>query len=196
LPFVVPNIPFAFGSRVGATALNGSLTPTQSGSVSRIGGSLTATPPFGVFAATCSWGFRVGPAPIGKTTLTVAASGTTFERGYSWTFGGYSSAIAEISTTIEELFSNRRTRRLELVRSVTSAPTSIFNLTNWAGGWQLHTRDGNAATLLIMPIRPKLIYRFWINSVQSASFSGGITGIGMTVSNFHFDMDPVFFSFS
>lgn len=197
MPFVVPNIPFAFGSRSGATFLFGSLNPTQSGGVSRIGGSLMATPPAGLFTATCSWGFMAGPAPIGATTLAVAASGTTFERANSWTFGGYSSATAEISTTVEEFFFNRRTRQLQFVRAVTSAPTPIFNFTNWALGYQIyHTRDATAATLLVMPIRPLRFYRWWINSVQSAGCSGGISGLGMAVSNFKFDMSPVFFAFT
>jgi hypothetical protein len=83
------------------------------------------------------------------------------------------------------------------VRAVTSAPTPIFNFTNWALGYQiLHIRDATAATLLVMPIRPLLFYRWWINSVQTAGCSGGISGLGTAVSNFKFAMSPVFFAFT
>jgi hypothetical protein len=197
MPFVVPNLQAASGSRSGATWLNGTLTLVQSGGVSRLGNSIGAGQPGGLITITTSWGFMMGMAGRRVTTLAVNASGTTFERASSWTFGGYASATAEISTTIEEFSINFRTGQLSLVRAVTSAPTPIFNLTNWGLGYEIaHIRNSTAATLLVMPARPRNLYRFWINSVQTAGTSGGFTGLGLAVSNFNYDIGPVFFAFT
>ncbi len=198
MPFVVPNLPFAFGSRTGNTTLLGSLNPTQSGGTSRLGAEIGASIPWGVIATTTSWGFTLAAPLRGATTLIVAASGTTFERASSVTWGGYASATAEISTTIEEFVFNRRTGVLDLVRAVTSAPTPIFNLTNWGIGAQVHTRDTTASTVLAMPIQTGRFrsFRCWINAQQSAGCSGGIGGAGGGVSRLFFDIGPVFFAFA
>ena len=195
MPFVVPNIPEAFGSRQGTTGLFGSLTPTQSGTVSRLSAALIAYPPLGVITTTVSWGFITGPAPPGTTTLIVSAIGTTREQAQSYTFGGYASAIADISITVEQFVRRRNLPpggfSLVFERSFNSGLTPIFNLTNWGVGVQDHNRNGTASTVFFTAITPGQFYRCWINSVQSASC--GVAG-GAT-SNFSFDMEPVFFSF-
>lgn len=197
MPFIVPNRPFATGSRTGATWLNGTLTLPQFGSISRLGNSIGAGMPWGLISITCSWGFDAGFAPAGTTTLVVNASGTTFERASSWTFGGYASARADISTTIEEFTVTPSTGAMSLARTFTSADTPIFNLTNWGLGYEIaHVRDATAATLLVMPIIVGRFYRCWVNSVQSAGTSGGLTGLAMAVSNFNFDVRPIFFVFA
>jgi hypothetical protein len=209
MPFVVPTLSDAFGSRAGNTILFGTLAPTQgfdaSGAfVSRLSASIAAGPPLGLFTTTQSWGFAAGFATPGTTSLTVTASGTTRERAEAWTLGGYSSATAEISVTVEEFrlvrvagMGKRPGFRLAFQQSVTSSPTAIFNLTNWVAGFQPnYTRDATAATVLVMPITPPRFYRCWINSVQSAGCSGGISGLGNALSNFTFDIGSVFFSFT
>jgi hypothetical protein len=170
--------------------VNGSLTPTQSGSVSRLWARIIAYPPFGLITTTCSWGFMAGLAPPGTTTLTVAASGTTFERATSQTFAGYASATAEISITVDEFVRLRRPRPRQppdfvFARSITSGPTPIYNLTNYVAGFEDHIRDGTDATVLVMPITPGRSYQWWINSVQSAGCQA-VTGYSSAVSNFAF----------
>lgn len=189
MPFVVPNLPFAFGSRSGTTAVGGSLNPIQSGSVSRIGATIAAYSPAGAIATTTSWGFMAGQAPKRRTSLVVAASGTTFERGATLAYGGYGSAAAEISITVEEFVNGA------LTRSVTSGPTPIIHIWSAVLGIQVHQRDATAATVLVMPIRPGRLYRWWINAVQSA-LCQGVTGPSYAISNFRFDMGPVFFAFT
>lgn len=198
MPFVTPTIPFAFGSRGGNTTLLGSLNATQSNGVFRIGAEIGASIPTGVITTRTSWGFVLGAPPPGTTTLVVIADGFTFERGSSMTWWGYASATAELSTTIEEFNFNRVTRRFELVRVATSAPTVIFNLTNYVLGAQSHLRDATAVTLLGMPVTPGRLkfYRCWINADQTASCHGGAGGAGGAVSRFFFDMDNVFFAFT
>jgi hypothetical protein len=165
MPFVVPNLSDAFASRSGTTAIGGSLTPTQSGSVSRIGATLAAYTPAGAITSTTCWGFMAGGAPRGARSLAVAASGTTFERAATLTYGGYSAAHAEISITVEEFEPVERvsSRLIDLdaldpgdgpaeflpvpgrplgslvfSRSVTSGPTTIIHIWSAVFGIQVH----------------------------------------------------------
>lgn len=103
MPFVVPTLPAFSFSNWGNAGVTRNLTPTQSGSTSRIGGSLYAAPPAGIEATFTAWGFRAGTAPPGTNFLLVTASGfATIERGYAGTLGGYASAYGDIAVTIEE----------------------------------------------------------------------------------------------
>jgi hypothetical protein len=201
MPFVMPYIPFSFGSRDGTTGLNGSLTPTQGVFFSRVGADICAYPPLGMILTTCSWGFWAGFAPEGSTTLTVAAQGPTFEGANAWTFGGYASASAEICITIEEFVRLRTGRRgwtLEFTRSITGAATGIFDFWTAGLGYQYQLRDSFAATLCNMATVPGRIYRCWVSALQSANCQGvsGVAGASFAVSNFFFDMSPVFYAFA
>src|SRR5258708_7461725 len=209
----------AFGSRQGSTAVFGSLTPTQTGTVSRLFASIMATPPLGMITTTCSWGFMAGAAPPGTTTLTVVATGTTVERATTSTWGGYASAAADISITVDAFVDRnvslsprippdigvilvpvpniRVAPDLAFAGSVTSGPTPIINLENWGVGFQLRERNmGTATVALVMPIIPGRFYQWQIESVQSAACQGGLFGGSSAVCNFTFDFGPVFFAFT
>ena len=198
MPTVPFTIPFASGSRAGNTTLLGSLNAIQGGGAFRIGAEIGASLPIGVISTRVSWGFTLGPAPPGTTTLIVIADGRTFERATAMTWFGSASATAELSTTIEELTFNRVTRTFDVVRAATSVPTTIFNLTNHVLGAQIHDRHATAVTLLGMPITPTRLtsYRCWINADQTATCFGGAGGAGGGISRFFFDMDGVFFAFT
>jgi hypothetical protein len=90
-----------------AGALQG-VTPSQSGSISRIGSSIygMAPGPAGTPPETdleSAWGFMAGKAPPGTSALTVAANGTTFIRGNCYAYsGGHASASGGIYAFVEE----------------------------------------------------------------------------------------------
>src|SRR3954452_24755447 len=125
MPFVTPTLSDAFGSRFGTTGVTGSLNPVNNGGVFNVGASIGAGPPFGVITTTTSWGFDAGRAPAGATSLVVSANGMTRERAQTFTagFGGFASADADLSITIEEFQRVRQPHAppsLARVRSVTS----------------------------------------------------------------------------
>jgi hypothetical protein len=90
-----------------AGALQG-VTPSQSGSISRIGSSIygMAPGPAGTPPETdleTAWGFMAGKAPPGTSVLTVAANGTAFIRGNCYAYsGGHAGASGSIYTYVEE----------------------------------------------------------------------------------------------
>ena len=91
----------------GAGAL-GSVTPSQSGSISRIGGSIygMAPGPAGTPPQTdleTAWGFMAGKAPPGTSNLTVSANGTAFIRGNCYAHsGGVAEATGGMYSFVEE----------------------------------------------------------------------------------------------
>jgi hypothetical protein len=115
VPAVVPTIPmFSLGHDNDprtypdmAGALGG-VIPSQSGSISRIGGSIygmspgpAGTPPETDLEN--AWGFMAGKAPPGTSSLTVAASGTAFIRGNCYAHsGGQAGGTADIYSFVEE----------------------------------------------------------------------------------------------
>lgn len=218
MPFAVPNIPSFSFSNWGNAGVFSNLTPTQSGSTSRIGGNLYAAPPAGVEATLTAWGFMAGTAPPGTTTLVVLARGFgTTQRGVAETFGGYARAYGEIAVTIEE-FEPLMPVDVDLPAageevaeiadptaivgtvvfksSVTSAPTIIINQETTAIGYQLHIGDGAShVTALGMPITPGNAYRWWIVCRQHCVCQG-VSGFAWGGSNIAFDFGPVFFAFT
>jgi hypothetical protein len=224
LPFVVPTIPvFSFSSDAVGLALR-NLTPTQTGSTSRIGAALYAAPPIGVETATTAWGFMAGAAPPGSSILAITATGFgTLERGTAWTFGGYARAYGDISITVEEfVFEPLKPVHSGLVhdpdpgiehaeiappptampgrfvfkRAVTNAPTLIINQVTTAIGVQHYEGDGTAhSTAFVMPITPGNAYRWWIASLQSV-VAQGVSGPAFAGCNITFDFGPVFFAFN
>jgi hypothetical protein len=221
VPFVVPNIPtFSLSTNLAAAAFR-NVTPVQFGSISRIGSSIYATVPGGSATLFTAWGFMAGKAPPATSSLAIAASGLSMIRGNCYTAGGYARAYADIFVVVEEFEPvgvapahshglidphDSGTVHAELapeptavlgsiafVRRVHSASTILINQETSVLGYQLVALDNHPdATVLVMPITPGNVYRWWIASYQYCECA--VAGWGG--SNISFDLDPVFFVFA
>ncbi len=214
MPFVVPKIPaFSFSSDTVAGAVR-DVTPVQFGSISRIGSSIYATVPGGTEALFTAWGFMAGKAPPGSSSLAVAASGTTMIYGNCYTVGGYARAYADIHVVVEEFETLEPVHSglmhdsgiaelapgpgaglgtLVFKRRVSSNPTILINHETSALGYQIVALDNHPDfTVLVMPITPGNVYRWWIASYQFCQCALA----GWAGSNISFDFDPVFFAFT
>ena len=115
MPLAVPTIPMSLlghdndpGPYPDMAGAAQGITPTQSGSISRIGSSIygmspgpAGTPPETDLQT--AWGFMAGKAPAGTSALTVAANGTAFIRGTCWAHsGGQASAYGGIYAFVDE----------------------------------------------------------------------------------------------
>jgi hypothetical protein len=220
LPFVVPTIPVFSFSSWGNAGTNSNLTPTQTGSTSRIGGALYAVPPSGVETTLTAWGFMAGRAPPGTTSLAIAASGfATTQRGNCFAGGSYARAYGDIHVIVEEfeplqpvdveIIPDRDDETAEIAREptatlgslvfkrvVSGGPTIIINMETTFLGYQVNFSDGAShATVLVMPITPGNAYRWWIASQQN-TVCQAVSGPATAVSNIAFDFGPVFFAFT
>jgi hypothetical protein len=218
VPLVVPNIPVFSFSSDGAAGAFRNVTPVQFGSISRIGSSIYATVPEGTETLFTAWGFMAGKAPPGTSSLAVAASGLTMIRGNCFTAGGYARAYADIFVVVEEFEQLEPVDSglvdepdpdapveiapdptavlgsIVFVRRVHSASTIIINQETSALGYQITPPIDAApyATLLVMPITPGNVYRWWIASYQYCQCAVA----GWAGSNISFDFDSVFFAFT
>ena len=215
MPFVVPKIPtFSLFTDLAAAAYR-NVTPVQFGSISRIGSSIYATAPGGTVTLFTAWGFMAGKAPPATSSLTVTASGLSMIYGNCWTPSGYARAYADIFVVVEEfemlepvhsgLHDPHDSGTAEIApdpmaplgslvfkRRVSSNPTILINQETSFLGYQIVTLDNHPdATVLVMPITPGNVYRWWIASYQARS--GVLAGAG---SNISYDFGPVFFSFN
>lgn len=195
MPFVTPTLSDAFGSRFGTTGITGSLNPVNNDGVFNVGARIGAGPPFGVITTTTSWGFDAGLAPNGATSLIVTAEGMTAEGAETFTagFGGYASATAELSTTIEEF--QQVGGSLVRVRSLSGPRMPFIHIWSVAFGLQVHgPRRAPLAPVTLMPITSGLFYRCWINAIQSAMCQAA-TGPAGASCRFYFGMLTPFFAF-
>jgi hypothetical protein len=215
VPFVVPKIPaFSLSTDLAAAAVR-NVTPVQFGSISRIGSSIYATVPGGTVTLFTAWGFMAGKAPPGTSSLAVAASGLSMIRGNCYTPGGYARAYADIFVVVEEfetlepvhsgLGDTHDSGHAEIApgpgsalgslvfkRRVSSNPTILINHETIVIGYQIVALDNHPdATVLVMPITPGNVYRWWIASYQFCQ----VGGPGWAGSNISYDIDPVFFAF-
>jgi hypothetical protein len=195
MPFVTPTLSDAFGSRFGTTGITGSLNPVNNDGVFNVGARIGAGPPFGVITTTTSWGFDAGVAPSGATTLIVTADGMTNERGQTFTagFGGYASANAELSITIEEF--QQVGGSLARVRSLSSPRMPFIHIWSVAFGLQWHSHSAPFTPVMLMPITSGLFYRCWVNAIQSAMCQAA-TGPAGANCMFAFGMLTPFFAFN
>jgi hypothetical protein len=200
VPFVVPKIPtFSLFTDLAAGARR-NVTPVQFGSTSRIGNSIYATAPGGTVTLFTAWGFMAGKAPPGTSSLAVAASGLSMIYGNCWTPSGYARAYAdffvvveEFEGTLEPVLSPKALGHLVFKRQVSSNPTILINQETTVIGYQIVTLDDHPdATVLVMPITPGNVYRWWIGSYQYCQ----VGGPGWAGSNISFDFGPVFFAFA
>jgi hypothetical protein len=189
MPFAPPTMSRSSGARQGTTALFGTLTPARFGSTFQIGASIAAYTPLGAIITTSSWGLNLGAAPVGTSTLIVAASGLTFERASVFAAGAYGACDAEIGIDIEERLGGR------LVRAFSSAPTNIFSYWVAPVGFQFRMHNSQAATVFGMPVIPGRTYTCWITATQTASCSGVPSG-GHAASNFALGFQQIFFDFA
>jgi hypothetical protein len=194
MPYIVPDIPYAFASKTGASGVDGSLAPTQDGPISRVGANIRAGPPVGVIATTVSWGAVIGQAPAGTSALIVAATGRTLEFGATIAYGGYAGANAYVSITVEE-FSNGA-----FTRSVSGTAIPMLNLWSAPFGIQKREFEGNpnqpnaTPQLIFAGARPGRTYRVWVNANHSVQ-TYGMLGFTLARSNCHFDFYPIFYTF-
>jgi hypothetical protein len=222
MPFVVPPFPVSSGYREGTTSLLGTLTPIQSGTLSRLGARIGAYPPFGMITCTTGWRWWAGVAPERTKSLVVSASGFTFEKGGACAVGGYGSAQADLFITVEEFVPlapidvqlDRSTFKpaddpaefiplpgqieqasRQFLRAFTSGPTRIIRIWTAALGLQVLDQSSTANITFVMPVAPGNSYRCWLHAVQSAvCMSPGPAG--WAYSYFFLDFDPVFFAFT
>jgi hypothetical protein len=225
VPFVVPWLPYSFGSRGGTTVLYGSLTPVQGLRISRLGVSIAAYPPVGQITCITGWGFVAGVAPQESKSLTISASGTTIERSGAASFFGSAFAYCELYITVEEFAPlapvdvqfdpstlgggagpgdsisaplNPLAGRVFL-RAVDSGPTVIHNQQTAGFGLQgtgIVDRNATANITLVMPITPGNSYRCWLNAFQVAACHSPLTPIGWAFCNFTLDFPPIFYAFA
>jgi hypothetical protein len=158
VPAVVPTIPMSLlghDSETGpfpdmAGALGG-VIPSQSGSISRIGGSIYALVPDPAGAPPetdleTAWGFMAGKAPPGTSALTVAANGTAFIRGTCYAHGGGGAqASGDIYSFVEEFVPvgtpvheqdpslSSITHDHETVAEIDPGPTASIGSLAWTG---------------------------------------------------------------
>jgi hypothetical protein len=215
VPFAVPNIPaFSFTSD-GTAGSYRNVAPVQFGSISRIGSSIYATVPFGTETLFTAWGYMAGKAPPGTKSLAVNCSGLSMIYGNCFTTGGYARAYGEIYVLIEEfeelepvdsgLADTHDSGHAELAdptaplgslvhkRTRASNPTILLNHETFVLGYQIVALDAHPdITLLVMPITPGNVYRWWIACYQYCL----CTNAGWAGSNIAFDFDPVFFDFA
>jgi hypothetical protein len=221
VPFVVPTIPtFSLSTDLAAAAFR-NVTPIQAGATSRIGSSIYATAPGGTVTLFTAWGFLAGQAPPGTSSLAVAASGLSMIGGNCYTPGGYARAYGDIfvvveefepvgaapahagsglidvpDTGIEHLAPDPKAVLLAtsvFERRVHSASTVLINQETSVLGYQIVVLDNHPdATVLVMPITPGKVYRWWIACYQYCQV--GLAGWGG--SNISFDFGPVFFAFT
>jgi len=198
VPFVVPKIPtFSLFTDLAAAAFR-NVTPVQFGSTSRIGSSIYATAPGGTVTLFSAWGFMAGKAPPGTSSLAVAASGLSMIYGNCYTPGGYARAYADIFVVVEEFETLEPVHHpglghLVFKRRVSSNPTILINQETTVIGYQIVALDDHSdATVLVMPITPGNVYRWWIASYQYCQ----VGGPGWAGSNISFDFGPVFFAFT
>jgi hypothetical protein len=215
VPFAVPNIPaFSFFSDGVAGAVR-NVAPVQFGSISRIGSSIYATVPAGTESLYTAWGFTAGTAPPGTKNLAVNVSGLSMIYGNCYTVGGYARAYAEIYVAIDEFETlepvdsgladtpDSGVEELEdptaVIGSIVfkkrfaSNPTILLNHETSVLGYQIVALDDHPdITLLVMPVTPGNVYRWWIACYQFAQ----CVNAGWAGSNISFDFDPVFFDFA
>jgi hypothetical protein len=217
---MVPTIPvFSFTSD-GTGGVGHDLTPIQQGITSRVGGGLTAYPPWGAENVVTAWGLPVGAAPPGTSTLTVLARGFTFVRGMCYSLGGHARATADLRVCSEEFEPTARpvghsgrlmdtpdlgTEHAEIAplpttmlgtfrhgRTVWGPKVIVINQETSGLGVQWYSNDAEPDVPgLFTPITPGNFYRVWIQAFQSASCQGN----GDALSNIAFDFGPVFFAF-
>jgi hypothetical protein len=215
VPFAVPNIPaFSFFSDGVAGAVR-NVAPVQFGSIPRIGSSIYATVPAGTESLYTAWGFTAGTAPPGTKNLAVNVSGLSMIYGNCYTVGGYARAYAEIYVAIDEFETlepvdsgladtpDSGVEELEdptaVIGSIVfkkrfaSNPTILLNHETSVLGYQIVALDDHPdITLLVMPVTPGNVYRWWIACYQFAQ----CVNAGWAGSNISFDFDPVFFDFA
>jgi hypothetical protein len=220
---VIPTIPLVRVLSDGAAGVARDPTPTQMGTtfgtISRLGGSIAAYPPYGTAFAVSAWGFDAGAAPPGTSTLTVVARGSTFVRGFCYSFGGVASARAILEVRVEEFEQLGSSGRLIdkpdkpdpgiAYPEIGSSPTmpSTFRFTQNLHGPFLSVIDQDTDPIglqyfesdaeldapgLFTPITPGNLYRVWIWAAQEV-FS---LLHGDAVSNIAYDFGPVFFGFT
>jgi len=181
-----------------------------------------STGPGGTVTLFTAWGFLAGQAPPGTSSLAVAASGFSMIRGNCWTpGGGYARAYGDIFVVVEEFepvgaapahagsslidLPDTGTERLApdpaavllatslFKRRVHSASTILINQETIVLGYQIVALDNHEdATVLVMPITPGNVYRWWIASYQYCQ----VGGPGWAGSKIAFDFEPVFFAFT
>jgi hypothetical protein len=225
VPYVVPWLPYSFGSRGGTTVLYGSLAPQQGLRISRLGASIAAYPPVGQFTCETGWGFVTGVAPEGTTILTVTVEGPTVERSGAAAFFGNAFAYCELYILCEEFVplapvdvqfdpstlpgsgpgdatiaspGNPLAGRV-YSRTGISGPTVIINQTTpWGFGLQgsgVLDRNATAENTLTLPIAPGNAYRCWIKVFQVVGCHSPLTPAGWAFCNFTFDFGPIYYTF-
>jgi hypothetical protein len=131
----------------------------------------------------------------------VSADGLTLEFAGTFTagFGGFASADAELSITVEEF---QRVRvphapaSLIRVRSVTSGRMPFIHIWSAVFGLQVHHRGpAPFAPVFLMPIRTGRLYRCWFNAIQSAMCQAA-TGPAGASCKFYFGFIKAFFAFT
>jgi hypothetical protein len=150
----------------------------------------------------------------------VAVSGLSMIRGNCYTAGGYARAYADIGVLIDEFETlkpvdspvhsglggtsgagpaelapdpMRPIGTLVFKRRVASNPTILINHETAVIGYQIVGLDQHPDfTVLVMPIRPGNVYRWWIGSYQYCQCALA----GWAGSNIAFDFGPVFFAFA
>jgi hypothetical protein len=114
-------------------------------------------------------------------------------------FGGFVSADAELSITIEEFRRVRVPRApasLVRVRSFNSNRMPFIHIWSAAFGLQIHDRGPTPfAPVMLIPITTGRFYRCWFNAIQSAMCQA-VTGPAGANCNFHFGFITAFFAFT
>jgi hypothetical protein len=223
VPNVTPTLPLSSGARGGTTVLYGTLAPTRSGGMSRIGVSIAAYPPVGVIQCFTGWGFLVGVAPPGMKTLTVSVDGATIEAAGAAAFIGSAGALCELWIKAEEFVplapvdvgvdpSTFRPGATPPATAIASPghplagrqySQSFFSsrtiIRHWVigVGLQVLPRQGGSTNITLRtPITPGNAYRCWVVAGQNADCHSPLTPAGWAYCNFTFDFGPIFYDFS
>jgi hypothetical protein len=225
VPRVVPWLPYSFGSRGGTTVLYGGLAPQQGLTISRLGASIAAYPPSGIFSCETGWGFVTGVAPEGTTTLIVSVEGATVERSGAAALFGSAYAHCELYILCEEFVPllpvdvqfgpgtlgagggpgesiasplNPLAGRA-FSRVGVSNPTVIIKQTTPFGfGLQssgVLDTNATAENTLTLPIAPGNAYRCWVKVWQLVGCNSWLTPAGWAFCNFTFDFGPIYYTF-
>ncbi len=187
MPFVRAIFPFtAVTERIGSGALGRGPTAAND----RLDASLLATNPLGSVGTVASLGFDAGFAPPRATSLRVTASAGSLETALVFAAGAYASGFAGLRIVVGEFSATGA-----FIRGVAGPMTTVFDFRAVAFGLAAPFGERRLrSAAMVFPVVSGRFYRAWVDSVQAA-FAQAFTGPASAVSNFMYDLDPVFFEF-
>jgi hypothetical protein len=136
-----------------------------------------------------SIGGDAGVAPPSTSHLQVIASGTDIQNAFVLADGSYAMAEAQVRIYVEEFLPSG-----DFSTAMTQTPFNVYDDNEWVFGINARSNQlGNFTLNQTFPVTAGRFYRIWFDSLQNAACVAGFAP--QAVSNFAYNLGPVFFNF-